>query len=669
MVTIEILELYKLIESCFELLIVFNNEERIVHASRLFLAECSLNEKDIYSKTLAELLPPSVHEDFQREMILARQGQKENVLFRPESKFPVSIPLRIRYVDLDGGMFCCFGSLIDELGQITDADKEERVKELACLYSVAEWIEVSASVKEFFTELPGYIARGMQYPDYTVVYSAYQGIEYGRIISGEKFIKADLVVNNILQGEIRIGYLENKFDLLPEEQKMLNSIAGMLNLALERKEFMESLAKVKGEEEHYEREAEKLRVEIERKSWEMEDQKKKLGTVNAYLSRLNRDWEDAQNRLATMFQAIPDKVAMIDLKRNVIMTNRTDVDPGNKCHKTFFQRDTPCQDCRLVRVIRDKTPVHIEIKHDDEYYEVHALPIFNQEHEVEGIIEFYRNITREKSYEQQLEQADKLASLGQLVSGIGHEINNPNQFIKGNIKILKQAIEDMLPIVDDYYKDHPDLKIARLKYDFFREHVLTLVNDMAHGSERIKGIVDGLRKFARRDEGQLIDKVDMNTIIDEGSRLVHNQIHKYADIKLNLAPNLPTFIGNSQKLEQVIINLMINAGQAMPEDRRGVIEVSTHKDWYGVVIEVKDDGKGMTESIMKHIFDPFFTTKRAKGGTGLGLSIVYKIIEEHKGTISVSSKPGEGTTFTIRIPATETNTEEPEIQSKDVPGS
>jgi hypothetical protein len=134
MVTIEILELYKLIESCFELLIAFNNEGRIIHASRLFLTECSLNEKDIYGTTLDELLPPSVLENFRREMILARQGQKENVLFRLESKFPVSIPLKIRYVDIDGGVFCCFGSLIDELGKITDADKEERIKELACLY-------------------------------------------------------------------------------------------------------------------------------------------------------------------------------------------------------------------------------------------------------------------------------------------------------------------------------------------------------------------------------------------------------------------------------------------------------------------------------------------------------------------------------------------------------
>ena len=133
---------------------------------------------------------------------------------------------------------------------------------------------------------------------------------------------------------------------------------------------------------------------------------------------------------------------------------------------------------------------------------------------MDGILEFYRDVTLEKTYDQQLQQADKLASLGQLVSGIGHEINNPNQFIRGNIKIVKQAIEDMLPIVDEYYAAHPDLKIARLNYDFLREHIMTLVDDMAHGSERIKAIVEGLRTFARKDEGLLVDKVDINTLIE-----------------------------------------------------------------------------------------------------------------------------------------------------------
>jgi polar amino acid transport system substrate-binding protein len=260
-------------------------------------------------------------------------------------------------------------------------------------------------------------------------------------------------------------------------------------------------------------------------------------------------------------------------------------------------------------------------------------------------------VTLEKTYEQQLQQADKLASLGQLVSGIGHEINNPNQFIRGNIKIIKQSLDDMLPIVDGHYESHPDLKIARLKYDFFREHIMTLVDDMAHGSERIKSIVESLRTFARKDEGLLVDTVDINTLIEASARLVHNEVHKRADIEMDLAADLPTFIGNSQKIEQVLINLLVNAGQAMPDDGRGLIKVRTGEDQGNIVVEIEDNGKGMTEKTRKMIFDPFFTTKRAKGGTGLGLAIAFKILDEHNGSISVESELNVGTTFTIRIPA------------------
>ena len=269
---------------------------------------------------------------------------------------------------------------------------------------------------------------------------------------------------------------------------------------------------------------------------------------------------------------------------------------------------------------------------------------------MEGILEFYRDVTLEKTYEQQIQQADKLASLGQLVSGIGHEINNPNQFIRGNIKIMKQALDDMLPIVDEYYKDHPELKIARLKYDFFREHIMTLVEDMSHGSERIKGIVEGLRGFARKDEGLLVDNVDINTLIGATKRLVQNEVHKHGEIELNLSEEVEPFPGNSQKIEQVMVNLIVNAAQAIPDDRKGLIKVSSSMEEGMVVIEIEDNGKGMDEKTQKQIFDPFFTTKRAKGGTGLGLAISYRIIEEHGGNISVSSKQGVGTKFTIRIP-------------------
>ena len=209
----------------------------------------------------------------------------------------------------------------------------------------------------------------------------------------------------------------------------------------------------------------------------------------------------------------------------------------------------------------------------------------------------------------------------------------------------------MLPIVDDYQKSHSDLKIARLDYAFFREHIMTLVEDMAHGSERIKGIVDGLRTFVRKDDGLLVDNIDINSLIQAGTRLVHNQVHKKAEMELDLTPELPSFTGNAQKIEQVLINLIVNASDAMREEVKGKIAVKTSLlDNEQLLIEIADNGMGMTSKTLKQIFDPFFTTKRARGGTGLGLAISYRIIEEHGGTITVASQPGEGTTFTITIP-------------------
>ena len=538
----------------------------------------------------------------------------------------------------------------NNLGAGSEWEKDERIKELSCVYAVAEWIEASASIKEFFEALPKYLGPGMRYPERALVYSAYQGQEYGDKAALAHYIRTEIGDAQRAVGEIRVGYASREHGLLAEEQKMLDEIARMLNIALERKSLRDNLALKQKEEAQYAERLRELESEIQSRTRELEEQRQKLGTVNSYLDRVNRDWEESKIRLETIFKAIPDAVALIDRQRTVLMTNRENVPAGNKCYSTFFDQNAPCKDCRLSRIVQGKTPLTIEIKHDDVYYEVNALPILSPEHEVEGIIEFYRDVTTERTYEQQLQQADKLASLGQLVSGIGHEINNPNQFIRGNIKIIQQAFEGILPILDEYYAGHPDLKIARLKYDFFREHIMVLVNDMAHGSERIKGIVEGLKRFAKRDEGLLIDSVDVNTILDAARRLVHNQVHTSADIELELAPGLPIITGNSQKIEQVVVNLLINAAQAMPEGRRGSIRVSTRAEEGGIVIEVKDNGQGMSERTVKRIFEPFFTTHRADGGTGLGLAIAYKIIDEHGGTITVTSKLDVGTTFRIFLP-------------------
>jgi signal transduction histidine kinase len=670
--------LYAFMESNFDYLLVVDDRECVIHVNELFrrecypafrspgrpksgksgkatglpkaagLAEAARDGSD--GEALSDILTPASLSTFRSAIALARAGSRAVAMYSPASDPGLAVHLKAGHAEAKRGeVFLFFGDKVQGLGKAGGPERDVVIKELACLYRVSEWIEVSASVSDFFTNLPKYLTTGMLYPAQAIVCSTYQGIAYGQTRPPAHSIFVKLVVGDRVKGEIRVGYEDAGLEILPEEQKMLDEIGRTLSVALERKEFGDRLALKQGEEAEFNQRLAELSAEIEARTRELEEQKAKLSTASSYLDRMNRGWEETKVRLETMFSAIPDDVVLIDKNWKVVMTNREGIAPGSYCYQSFFGRERPCEDCRLARILKDKTPLMISVRHGDRYLQVHALPVYKKR-EVDGILEFYRDVTLEKTYDQQLQQADKLASLGQLVSGIGHEINNPNQFIRGNIKIVKQALEDMLPIVDEYRRSHPDLKVAKLDYDFLREHIMTLVDDMAHGSERIKVIVEGLRNFARRDEGLLVDKVDINTLIEAAARLVHQEVHKRADVRLELGEGLPTFTGNSQKIEQVLINLLVNAGQAMPDDRKGLVTVRTRIEDKNIVVEIEDNGQGMNEKVLKQIFDPFFTTKRAKGGTGLGLSISYKIIEEHGGKISAASKPGVGTTFTIRIP-------------------
>jgi len=645
-------DVYEFMEGSFDYVLVLDGAERVVHASELFGRDCLPEGWRNSRPSLDELITESSLGTFRSAMALARTRSRAIAVYSPCHDSTESIPLKGSYLTTDRGeMFVFFGQKLEGLARRSSSEKDDRIKELACLYRVIEWIEVSPSIDSFFTELPRYLSQGMLYPEEVVVYSVYEDKVYGQKPSSQDYISVGLVVGGRQKGEIRVGYLGQEHELLPEEQKMLKEIGRALSFALERKEFRDRLVLKQEEEAELNRRLENLETEIAGRTRELEDQREKLGVVNSYLDRVSDSWEEARGRLETMFKAIPDQVVLIDKNRRIVMTNREDIETGGHCYSSIFGRERPCEDCRLARILSEKTPLTISMKQDDKYFQVHALPVYNKDHEVDGILEFYRDVTLEKTYEQQLQQADKLASLGQLVSGIGHEINNPNQFIRGNIKIIKQALDDMLPVIDDYHGQHPDLKIARLNYDFFRKHIMTLVSDMAHGSERIKAIVEGLRTFARKDEGLLVDKVDINTLVEASARLVHNEVHKRADIKLDLTRNLPTFIGNTQKIEQVLINLVVNASQAMHDDKKGTIYIRTRLQDGNIVVEVEDNGCGMSENTLRQIFDPFFTTKRAKGGTGLGLAIAYRIIEEHGGNITVGSEIGVGTKFTIRVPA------------------
>jgi|Deesub1362A_J573_1020465.scaffolds.fasta_scaffold00073_26 hypothetical protein len=255
----------------------------------------------------------------------------------------------------------------------------------------------------------------------------------------------------------------------------------------------------------------------------------------------------------------------------------------------------------------------------------------------------------------QLIQANKMTALGTLVSGVAHEINNPNNFIMFNSSLLSEVWKDAVRILDEYSRENGEFFLGGLPFSEMREVIPRLLSGITDGSRRIKSIVDNLKDFVRQDKSGLDGKVDINKVVTASALILSNQIKKHTDnFHLNCGENLPLVKGSAQQLEQVVINLILNSLQALP-DRKRAIWVSTFFDAESdsVVIEVKDEGVGMTADVLERITEPFFTTKLDAGGTGLGLSISYSIIKNHNASIQFESEPGKGTTAIVRLPATE----------------
>ena len=254
--------------------------------------------------------------------------------------------------------------------------------------------------------------------------------------------------------------------------------------------------------------------------------------------------------------------------------------------------------------------------------------------------------------EEQLLHADKMFALGTLVSGVAHEINNPNHFIMLNTSMLQKMMKNMLPILDDYYRQHGDFYMAGSTYAQVRESIPELVQGILGGSRRIKTIIDSLRDFAREGPADMTQSVSINDVVKEAITLVENLIKRSTDqFFAEFDESLPTITGNAQRIEQVIINLIQNACQSI-QDKHAKIHIrTTHsKAFKGIRVEIIDEGIGIPDHIKTRITDPFFTTRRESGGTGLGLSVSAGIIEDHKGHLHFESQLHRGTIAIVELP-------------------
>lgn len=274
-----------------------------------------------------------------------------------------------------------------------------------------------------------------------------------------------------------------------------------------------------------------------------------------------------------------------------------------------------------------------------------------------------RTLELEKAYKElqstqsMMVHSEKMRSLGELVAGITHEINNPINFIYGNLFHLENYSKDLVNIINELSKLNmqdnslSQDKVAEIRekydFDFIASDLPILIKSCQEGTERTKDIIQNLKNFSRMGESTT-STVDIESEIDTTLTILNNKMKNKVVVHKNYMPNIPKIDAFGGQLNQVFMNILDNATYAIKD--KGNIYINMYYDEKYVTIEFVDDGCGMTQEVADKIFDPFFTTKPVGDGTGLGMSISYKVIQNHNGKIKVESEVGKGTKFTLTLP-------------------
>jgi len=350
------------------------------------------------------------------------------------------------------------------------------------------------------------------------------------------------------------------------------------------------------------------------------------------VSKSKREWEET-------FKAVPDKLFLINRSFNVLRYNKqenllVDNDAGeHKCCKLLDCCGGDRQLCPAVEAFKTGKSTTKEVTHPytRSIFNISAYPVYNENNELSAMVIYVHDVTVKRRMEAQLFQSAKLAAIGEMAAGVAHELNSPLTAVIGNAGlILRRTASD-----DKHYK---------------------LLEDIKNCGQRSKRIIQNLLTFARQDS-YTFEPVSLNDVVESSLYLISYQIEKNKiTIDKKTGSNLPLIMGNRLQLEQVVINFLLNARDALEGLSDARIEICTgviedqETGGLAVVINVSDNGKGMEQGLLNQIFNPFFTTKEKTRGTGLGLPVSLGIAQTHGGRIEVVSEPGAGSTFSLILP-------------------
>ncbi|ALC15239.1 multi-sensor signal transduction histidine kinase [Desulfuromonas soudanensis] len=381
------------------------------------------------------------------------------------------------------------------------------------------------------------------------------------------------------------------------------------------------------------------------------------------LRKSEEQYKNLNQQFQIILDGIPDGLTLISREMKVLWSNkgagssyfnkRLGSVPGEYCCKLLYNRAALCDNCPAIQSFQSGQAEEATITTpDNRSLEVKAFPVHDETGEVINVIMLASDITEKSRLRGEAILNSRLASLGELAAGIAHEINNPTALIILNAELVQKSCAAAAPILQEHFRRNGDFPLGALSYSEMHHELPHLFSEMLESAGRIKNIVHDLKDFARHETAGLDDGVDLNEVVQASLRLVGNTIRNAThNFSADYGEGMPVLRGSFQRIEQVVINLVVNACQSLAGKEAGV-HLRTYYDSEKNVncLRIRDEGVGIKPDILPHITEPFFTTKRDQGGTGLGLSVTARIVQDHGGTLDFHSPQGGGTTVLLALP-------------------
>ena len=541
----------------------------------------------------------------------------------------------------------------------------EQIKKLRCLQEISTLREEKGLTgwRNCLRGITGLLQAAMRFPESACARITVDGENFSTKHFAETAWRMESMVSvhNAQAGKVEMFYREERppadeGPFTTEERRLIDIVAERVGRIIEHAKAREALEAARAD----------LELQVLERTSQLEAANERLRREISDRTHVQEDLEANRSTLQALFDSITDPLVLIGPDMDIRMLNRAAIayyrldsprDPVHRlCHHAFKDRDSPCEGCEVPVALHRGVNMSFERKgfmDPQRAEQVHIYPVKSPESQAQGVLLRISDVTEQKLLQQQLIQSEKMATLGVLSTSIAHEINNPNTFISFNLPILREYVEEVLPILDAYAETHTDLVVARMPYQEFRRDVFNLLENMDHGAERIRTFVAGLKDFALMKEPRPGEWVNLAEIAQRALSICRAQIKRAVRIfTVDIPTDLPPAWSDAQSMEQILINLLVNASQAADkEDSRAELRARVTDRWLErFVIEVSDNGRGMDTETQRRIFDPFFTTKPRSEGTGLGLYVVHTLVGALRGRIEVESAPGAGSTFRVTLP-------------------